>query len=168
MSRRKVPGVLITAVQTGWSEPSLTSRPSQRRKAKGAAIWPNTSRRTRAAPAGLGLGSAIIRIPPAFFLSGTGRPCQPLPGAKGCVTLASGTGSSCEPDEARGSQRREAYSLYVERRWRPSNEVWRRKLSLCSRLDVLQGGIEHVAQAVSEEVGAGRGDHDGEPGKGGD
>src|SRR3972149_3321979 len=40
-----------------------------------------------------------------------------------------GTGSSCEPDEARGSQRREAYSLDVERRGRPSNEVWRRKLT---------------------------------------
>src|SRR3989338_7751398 len=45
------------------------------------------------------------------------------------VSLALGTGSSCEPDEARGSQRREAYSLYVERRGRPSNEVWRRKLT---------------------------------------
>src|SRR5437773_2714758 len=32
-----------------------------------------------------------------------------------------GTGSSCEPDEARGSQLCPAYSLYVERRWRPSN-----------------------------------------------
>ncbi len=40
-----------------------------------------------------------------------------------------GAGSSCEPDEARGSQRREAYLLYVERRWRPSNDVWRRKLA---------------------------------------
>src|SRR6185295_18014725 len=40
-----------------------------------------------------------------------------------------GTGSSCEPDEARGSQRCPAYSLYVERRWRPSNEVWRSKLT---------------------------------------
>src|SRR6202795_1660246 len=39
-----------------------------------------------------------------------------------------GTGASCEPDEARGSPRREAYSLYVERRGRPSNEVWRSKL----------------------------------------
>jgi len=39
------------------------------------------------------------------------------------------TGSSCEPDEARGSQGREAYSLYVERPWGPSNEVWRSKLT---------------------------------------
>src|SRR5712692_8335329 len=70
MSRRKVSGVLITAVHTGWSEPSLTSRPSQRRKANGAGIWPNTSRRTRAAPAGLGLGSGIIRVPPRSFYRG--------------------------------------------------------------------------------------------------
>src|SRR5262249_21720171 len=36
--------------------------------------------------------------------------------------------ASCEPDEALGRPRREAYSLYVERRGRPSNEAWRRKL----------------------------------------
>src|SRR5437867_1021180 len=82
MSRRKVPGVLITAVQTGWSEPSLTSRPSQRRKAKGAAIWPNTSRRTRAAPAGLGLGSAIIRIPPRSFYRGLADLVNPSQGQR--------------------------------------------------------------------------------------
>src|SRR5437899_1318803 len=40
-----------------------------------------------------------------------------------------GTVPSCEPDEARGSPRHEAYSLYVERRGRPSNEVWRSKLA---------------------------------------
>ncbi len=40
-----------------------------------------------------------------------------------------GTGASCEPDEARASQLCPAYSLYVERRWRPSNEVWRSKLA---------------------------------------
>src|SRR5213594_2008425 len=81
MSRRKAPGVLITAVQTGWSEPSLTSRPSQRRKAKGAGIWPNTSRRTRAAPAGLGLGSAIIRVPPRSFYRGLADLVNPSRGA---------------------------------------------------------------------------------------
>src|SRR3989338_2710354 len=54
------------------------------------------------------------------------------------VSLALGTGSSCEPDEARGSPRREAYSLYVERRGRPSNEVWRRKLPQY-RLDGARG-----------------------------
>src|SRR5215471_10792504 len=37
--------------------------------------------------------------------------------------------ASCEPDEARGSQGCEAYFLYVEHPWQPSNEVWRRKLS---------------------------------------
>src|SRR6266581_9553355 len=36
-----------------------------------------------------------------------------------------GTGSSCEPDEARGSQLCPAYTPYVERRWRPSNVVVR-------------------------------------------
>src|SRR6266851_4642044 len=40
-----------------------------------------------------------------------------------------GAGASCEPDEARGSPRREAYFPYVERRGRPSNEVWRSKLA---------------------------------------
>src|SRR5262249_14566444 len=39
------------------------------------------------------------------------------------------SGPSCEPDEARGSPRREAYFLYVDRRGRPSNEGWRRKLA---------------------------------------
>src|ERR1700675_3379605 len=62
-----------------------------------------------------------------------------------------GTGSSCEPDEARGSPRREAYSLYVERRGRPSNEVWRRKLPqylLSGWLDIVP--VDHVRPAHAE------------------
>src|SRR5215472_11042963 len=39
-----------------------------------------------------------------------------------------GAVASREPGEARGSRRREAYSLYVDRRGRPSNETWRREL----------------------------------------
>src|SRR3990172_13059125 len=77
----------------------------------------------------------------------------------------SGTGSSCEPDEARGSQRREAYSLYVERRWRPSNEVSRRKLTQyrpsatgarwLALLDL--GGAQPQALLVGGLAGTGRG-----------
>src|SRR6266498_5848711 len=70
-----------------------------------------------------------------------------------------GTGSSCEPDEARGSQLCPAYSLYVERRWRPSNvavayrsreseasgemarKTWRSKLAQYQRSGLLDSGI---------------------------
>src|SRR5439155_21060756 len=58
------------------------------------------------------------------------QPCEPYHALKQGVNtelrtvvgqFGPGTGSSCEPDEGRGSQLCPAYSLYVERRWRPSN-----------------------------------------------
>src|SRR5262249_35122604 len=75
--RMNVSGALITAVHTGGSALNLTSRPSQSRKANGASIWPNTSRSTRAAPAGLGLSMAIVIL--RAFSIGPGRLLSTLP-----------------------------------------------------------------------------------------
>src|SRR5262252_4670615 len=59
---------------------------------------------------------------------------------------ATGSGANCEPDEALGSPRREAYFLYVDRRGLPSNEVWRRKLPVVVVLSLFVG---YFAQKVS-------------------
>src|SRR5438128_9344337 len=75
------------------------------------------------------------------------RPYRRAGSSTGSGLIRFGTGSNCEPDEARGSQLCPAHSLYVEPRGRPSNvavayrsreseasgemarEIWRSKLA---------------------------------------
>ncbi len=101
------------------SPPPRRGDARQRRRQRGALRAP--ARRTREAPG-----------EPAGPHPRVG-PRSQLTGAQ-IVGQSRGSGSSCEPDEARGSPLCPAYSLYVERRGRPSNEVWRSKLTHCRAL----------------------------------
>src|SRR5215471_1886136 len=68
------------------------------------------------------------------------------------MRVSGSPGSSCEPDEARGSPQREAESLYVERCGRPSNDVWRRKLAQDSRVHPALFEIEPALDLAEDVV----------------
>src|SRR5712692_7998756 len=148
----------------GWvgSGSTATSRPSSTTE-----MQPQRERHSAQKPGirsvDIGTSSTAIR-----FADDTTRGARAASAPRVVGHFGLGTGSSCVPDEARGSQLCPAYSLYVERRWRPSDvavayrsreseavrRIWRSKLAQY-RLD--------EPRSLGYCTGASRRDDDGAP-----